>query len=275
VRPAEAKRHADTNHRNGRRKEIMLQVDHLSKIFTLHLLGGKRIRGVEDVNFRVGAGETLVLRAPSGEGKSSILKCIYRTYRPTAGRILFQSSEMGVVDLADLDDHRIIRLRNTEIGYVTQFLKVLPRVSSIDIVAEPLVENGVAPAAARETARKYLQRLRIPDRLFEAYPGTFSGGEQQRVNIARAVIRRPRLLLLDEPTASLDPDSTATVLEMLADLKNTGTAIVAVFHDQRVAGRIADHVYQLRPKDSEPCMLNRVPNTASVPMACSSKMPLS
>jgi alpha-D-ribose 1-methylphosphonate 5-triphosphate synthase subunit PhnL len=182
---------------------------------------------------------------------------------------------MGIVDLAVLDDHRIIRLRKTEVGYVTQFLRVLPRVSSIDIVAEPLVVGGVAPATARKTAREYLKRLRIPDRLFDAYPGTFSGGEQQRVNIARAVIRRPRLLLLDEPTASLDPESTATVLEILTDLKKQGTAMVAVFHDLHMAGRIADSVYQLRPEDSQPCMRNRVPNIMSIPMACSSKMPLS
>lgn len=269
------KQDVDTQSSNSNREDIMLRVEHLSKIFTLHLLEGKRILGIEDVSFSVRPGETLVLRAPSGEGKSSILKCIYRTYLPTAGRILFNSSELGLVDLVALNEHRVIRLRKTEIGYVTQFLNVLPRVSTIDIVAEPLVEGGVSQAVARERAREYLTRLRIPDTLFDAYPGTFSGGEQQRVNIARAIIRRPRLLLLDEPTASLDPDSTAIVLEMLTDLKKKGTAMVAVFHDLHVARRIADDVYFLKHEDSKPCMFNRVPNTASFPMVCSSKMPLS
>lgn len=246
----------------------MLKVEHLTKIFTLHLLGAKRIHGVDDVSFGVHGGEALVLRAPSGGGKSSILKCIHRTYRPTGGRILFESSTMGTVDLATLDEHRIIRLRKTEIGYVTQFLNVLPRVSTIDIVAEPLVEGGMPLETARAKAQLFLSRLRIPDQLFDAYPGTFSGGEQQRVNIARAIIRRPQLLLLDEPTASLDPESTDIVLEMLQELKEKGTAIVAVFHDVNVADRIADGVYLLKPEESKPCMLDLVSNKEFYPMAC-------
>jgi len=253
----------------------MLEVQQLRKTFTLHLLGGKGITGVSNVSFQVGRGEALVLKAASGEGKSSILKCIHRTYLPTAGRILFDSASMGVVDLATLDDHGMIRLRKTEIGYVTQFLNVVPRVATVDIVAEPLVESGTAPARARQRAREYLRRLRIPADLLDAYPGTFSGGEQQRVNIARAVIRRPRLLLLDEPTASLDPASTAVVLEMLQELKAQGTGMVAVFHDLNTAGRIADTVYHLSSEEPQTCMPNSGPETESFPIACSSKMPSS
>jgi alpha-D-ribose 1-methylphosphonate 5-triphosphate synthase subunit PhnL len=246
----------------------MLRVEQLTKAFALHMLGGRRIEAVNDVSFRVQAGTALVLRAPSGFGKSTILKCIYRTYLPTGGHIRYHSAEMGEVDLVALDEHRIIRLRNAEIGYVTQFLKVLPRVTTLDVVAEPLLDRGIRLNQAREQAREYLKRLRIPKRLFDAYPATFSGGEQQRVNVARAVIRAPRLLLLDEPTASLDPDSTAIVFDMLAELKKQGTAMVAVFHDLEVAEQIADDFYFLERKESQPCLFNRVSNTASYPVRC-------
>lgn len=241
----------------------MLEVTGLTKTFILHILDGKRIDSVRDVSFRVPAGTSLVLTAPSGAGKSTILKCIYRTYLPTAGRIEFDSKALGRVDLAAIDDHRMIQLRGTEIGYVTQFLKVLPRVRTLDVVAEPLVAEGMVPEAAREKARQILERLRIPSRLFDAYPVTFSGGEQQRVNIARALIRRPRLLLLDEPTASLDPEATRIVIEMLNDLKRRGTAMVAVFHDRSVAEAIADAFYALKPKESPKCLHPPVSKTAS------------
>jgi alpha-D-ribose 1-methylphosphonate 5-triphosphate synthase subunit PhnL len=180
---------------------------------------------------------------------------------------------MGEVDLAALDEHRIIRLRRSEISYVTQFLKVLPRVTTVDIVADPLVIQGVSTREARDTARQFLARLNIPSRLFDAFPVTFSGGEQQRVNIARAVIGRPRLLLLDEPTASLDPSATTVVLEMLHELKVQGTSMVAVFHDRDVAERIADNFYLLSSKENQPCLYNLASNNISSPMRWSSRMP--
>ena len=241
----------------------MLQVEHLSKTFTLHMLAQKRIHGFVDIGFKVKAGRALVLSAPSGMGKSSILKCIYRTYIPSKGAISYQSASMGRVDLATLDEHRIIRLRRSEISYVTQFLKVLPRVTTVDIVAEPLVIQGMSQKEARDMAQRYLVRLKIPARLFDAFPVTFSGGEQQRVNIARAVIGRPRLLLLDEPTASLDDSATSVVLEMLQELKEQGTAMIAVFHDRSVAERIADNFYLLTSKEYQPCQFNPASNSIS------------
>jgi alpha-D-ribose 1-methylphosphonate 5-triphosphate synthase subunit PhnL len=225
----------------------MLIVKNLRKTFSLHMLGGKRIEGFSDVSFQAAPGKAVVLSAPSGGGKSSVLKCIYRTYFPDAGVIRYHSPSLGIVDLASLDEHRVLGLRRGEIGYVTQFLKVLPRVPTVDVVSEPLVNAGVDPELARRRAVEILHRLRIPETLFSAYPVTFSGGEQQRVNIARALIRRPRLLLLDEPTASLDSESVGLVLEMLQDIKDRGTAMVAVFHDRSVAERIADTFYPLRP----------------------------
>ncbi|MCG6893619.1 MAG: phosphonate C-P lyase system protein PhnL [Desulfobacteraceae bacterium] len=227
----------------------MLLVKNLHKSFTLHMLGGKRIEAFSDVSFQVAPGKAVVLSAPSGGGKSSVLKCIYRTYLPDAGVIRFQSPSLGLVDLASLDEHRVLVLRRGEIGYVTQFLKVLPRVSTVDVVSEPLINAGVDAELARRRAVETLRRLRIPEALFSAYPATFSGGEQQRVNIARALIRRSRLLLLDEPTASLDAESVGIVLDMLQDCKEKGTAMVAVFHDRSVAERIADSFYTLRPDD--------------------------
>jgi alpha-D-ribose 1-methylphosphonate 5-triphosphate synthase subunit PhnL len=229
----------------------MLTVENLHKTFTLHMLGEKRIEGFSAVSFHVAPGQALVLSAPSGGGKSSVLKCIYRTYLPDSGVIRYQSASFGSVNLASLDEYRVLALRRGEIGCVTQFLKVLPRVSTVDVVAEPLVNAGMDPAMARRRAVETLNRLRIPENLFSAYPLTFSGGEQQRVNIARALIRRRRLLLLDEPTASLDPDSVNIVLEMLQEIKDQGTAMVAVFHDRSVAERIADSIYSLKPDDRE------------------------
>jgi alpha-D-ribose 1-methylphosphonate 5-triphosphate synthase subunit PhnL len=258
----------------GKGKYIMLYVEHISKTFTLHMLSQKRIHGFTDINFTVQSGQALVLSAPSGMGKSSILKCIYRTYIPSKGRIRYQSALMGEVDLATLDEHRLIRLRRSEISYVTQFLKVLPRVTTVDIVAEPLMIQGVSLKKARDTAGKYLTRLKIPSRLFDAFPITFSGGEQQRVNIARAVIGKPRLLLLDEPTASLDASATMVVLEMLRELKKQGTAIVAVFHDRGVAEQIADNFYLLTSKEIEPCPYNLASSSTSFRTHWLSKTPM-
>lgn len=233
----------------------MLTVTQLSKSFHLHTLGGKRIDGFADLSFSVSAGRLLVLRAPSGAGKSSVLRCIYRTYLPSGGRIDYRSQAFGPVDLARLDEQRLIRLRRTEIGFVTQFLKVLPRIATLDLVAEPLLTAGWTTGAARREARGFLRRLGIPTSHWDAYPATFSGGEQQRVNFARAVIWRPRLLLLDEPTASLDPASTATVLEVLGDMKRQGAAMVGIFHDPHLAAQIADEVLSLPTKELTPCPL--------------------
>lgn len=223
----------------------MLKLNNLSKSFIAHTLGGKTISGCERVSFDVGPGELLGLAGPSGVGKTSILKCIYRTYLATSGTVTYASEEFGPVDLVQASEHTIVRLRSREIGYVTQFLNVLPRVPAADVVAEPLRWRGVPLDAARKSAVALLDRLHIPSTLFDACPGTFSGGEQQRVNVARAVIARPRLLLLDEPTASLDRSSVGVIVDILRELKKEGCTMIGIFHDRDLMASVADRIYEM------------------------------
>jgi alpha-D-ribose 1-methylphosphonate 5-triphosphate synthase subunit PhnL len=219
----------------------ILNVVNLSKIFTIHILGGKVITGCREVGFSLGAGEFLGITGPSGSGKTSVLKCVYRTYLPSGGEINYISAARGAVDLAKATDQEVLYLRSGEIGYVSQFLRVIPRVAALDVVAEGLLRRGRELAEARALAGEYLARLGIPGDLWDAYPATFSGGEQQRVNIARALITRPRLLLLDEPTASLDSRAKMTVVEMLWELKAAGTAMIGIFHDLETMRKLVDH----------------------------------
>ncbi|NPU84544.1 MAG: phosphonate C-P lyase system protein PhnL [Syntrophaceae bacterium] len=223
----------------------MLEVDNLSKTFTVHILGGKVIEGFGGVSFRLSPGEFLGLAGRSGSGKSSVLKCIYGTYLPTTGAVWFASNRHGKVNLADGSEQTLLRIRNREMGYVSQFLRVVPRVAAVDVVAEPLLRQGEDSDEARRRASVLLERLAIPAGLHDAYPATFSGGEQQRINIARAVIWEPRLLLLDEPTASLDRRSRRIVIELLKELKRKGTALIGVFHDRSSMKAVADRVLDL------------------------------
>jgi alpha-D-ribose 1-methylphosphonate 5-triphosphate synthase subunit PhnL len=218
----------------------MLKVEQLSKSFTIHALGGETIAAVEGISFVVAPGEFLALAGPSGAGKSTLLKCLYRTYLPESGRIWYASEQFGMLDLAAASELQVLAIRNRELGFVSQFLQVIPRVSALELVMEPILSrNGVSREQARERAGELLGRLRIPRRLFDAYPATFSGGEQQRVNIARAIGWRPRLLLLDEPTASLDPASIDLVLALFAEMRQAGTTMVGIFHDPTVMQRVA------------------------------------
>ncbi len=221
-------------------KDYKLKVAGLQKSFTLHNRGGVHVRGFTGVNFSLHCGQLLALSGPSGVGKSSILKTIYRTYLPDRGSVFFQRQNGSEVDLASCPESRILDLRRREIGFVTQFLKILPRISALEGVAHPLVEIGVDEEEAKERARTMLERLGIRKELFGLSPLTFSGGEQQRINIARGIIAPKELILLDEPTASLDQRSSETVLELLAELKCRGIAMVAIFHDQRKVEQIAD-----------------------------------
>ena len=224
----------------------MITVDNLAKTFTLHILGDKQIEACRQVSFTVPPGGFLGLAGPSGAGKSTVLKCLYRTYLATSGAIRYQSAAYGMVDLATLPDRAVIDIRHREMGYVAQFLKVIPRVSALDVVMEPIItRNGVTADAARKRAALLLERLRIPTCLFDAYPATFSGGEQQRVNIARAVSWKPRLLLLDEPTASLDRDSVEIVLDILKELRQEGTTMIGIFHDANLLQAVTDSVYHI------------------------------
>jgi alpha-D-ribose 1-methylphosphonate 5-triphosphate synthase subunit PhnL len=225
----------------------VLTVENLSKDFTLHILGGKNIEACRNVSFNVPKGTFLGLSGPSGAGKSTVLKCIYRTYLPSSGSVWYDSAEYGRIDLANLPDRAVIDIRTREIGYVSQFLKVIPRVSALDVVMEPiLARNGVTREEARNRAVGLLERLRIPEHLFDAYPATFSGGEQQRINIAHAVSWNPRLLLLDEPTSSLDPGSVGLVLELLSELRQVGTTMIGIFHDRELMETVTDSVFAIR-----------------------------
>lgn len=228
----------------------MLTVDSLEKRFVSHFLNGTEIVGFPPVSFRVESGKALGLSGPSGTGKSSVLKCIYRTYLASSGTIIYDSRDGGRVDLIALPENEILNLRRAEMGYVTQFLSVLPRVPALDIVAEPLLAAGVPRPEARENARRLLRRLRIDSRLHDAFPCTFSGGEKQRVNLARAVIRPSRLLLLDEPTASLDPEAMQVVLDLLSEMKARGTTLIAIFHDRSIMDRLMDDIYTMPAKET-------------------------
>jgi len=228
----------------------MLTVENLEKRFVSHFLNGKEIVGFPSVSFQVERGRALGLSGPSGTGKSSVLKCIYRTYRTSSGTITYDSAACGRVELTRLPENEILNLRRTEMGYVTQFLSVLPRVPARDVVAEPLVVAGVPWPEAREHAHRLLQRLRIDPRLHDAFPCTFSGGEKQRVNLARAVIRPSRLLLLDEPTASLDPEAMQVVLDLLSEMKARGTTLIAIFHDRSILDRLMDDIYTMPAKET-------------------------
>ena len=219
----------------------MLRIEGLTKEFTLHVLGGKRVPAFADVTFTVPQGGLTAIVGASGSGKSSLLKCVYRTYLPTAGRI-FYAGRGGTVDLVAADDHAVLALRQQEIGYVSQFLKPPPRVAALDLVARPLVERGVAVDDARAEAATMLARLNVPRDLFDAYPALFSGGEQQRVNIARALIARADLLLLDEPTSALDTANLRVVAELLREARAAGVTMLGIFHDPAVVADLADTV---------------------------------
>ena len=222
----------------------LLTVDNLSKTFAMHVLGETRVVGLDDVSFAVDEGEFLGIVGRSGSGKSSLLKCLYRTYDPTAGSASYESRN-GSVDLATCPEREVLALRGSEIGYASQFLDEIPRVPAVDVVARPLRESGVAPADARNKAAELLNRLRLPDDLFEAYPATFSGGERQRVNLARAIAPRPRLLLLDEPTSALDPETRAAAIDLLRSYLGDDTTVIGVFHKRDVIEELTDRVVVL------------------------------
>ena len=219
----------------------VLALTDVSKTFTMHLQGGTRLPVVDAVGFAVAAGECAVLAGPSGTGKSSILKMIFGTYRCDRGHILVRDGE-ATVDVATAPPRRVLALRRQVLGYVSQFLRALPRVAAIDVVAEPLLAVGIERAAARRRAGELLARLNVPERLWSLPPATFSGGEQQRVNIARGFVAERPVLLLDEPTASLDTRNCEVVVELVTERKRAGVAVVAIVHDDEVRSAIADSV---------------------------------
>ncbi|MCV0380664.1 phosphonate C-P lyase system protein PhnL [Nitratireductor sp.] len=218
-----------------------LVVSEVCKSFTMHLQGGIRLPVVADVSFSLSAGECAVLGGPSGAGKSSILKMIYGSYAIDTGQVIV-SHDGNLVNLATADPRTVIAIRRDTIGYVSQFLRAVPRVSARDVVAEPLIARGEVLETARGRAEMLLERLNLPERLWDLPPATFSGGEQQRVNIARGFITDHPVLLLDEPTASLDKANREIVVSMIDEKKKAGVALLGIFHDQDVREIVADRI---------------------------------
>lgn len=222
----------------------ILRVIDYCKYFVLHEQA-KTIPSSHRVNLDVYAGQLTALTGTTGAGKSTVLKGIYRSYLPSSGQLLFRGQDHREIDLAQADEHQILELRKNDIAYVSQFLHALPRQATEDVVAQPLVQRGMDRAQARELAREMLAALQLPARLWGISPATFSGGERQRVNLARGLVSRSRLLLLDEPTASLDPLTTERVVRLIENLKQEGTAILAIFHQPELVERLADQVIEL------------------------------
>ena len=220
----------------------MIAVDGLSKTFVLHIMDGAQLPIVSGATLGVAAGECVVLGGPSGAGKSSILKMIYGNYRADTGQIMVRHGN-SVLDVATASPREILRLRSTTVGYVSQFLRVIPRISALDIVKAEIRRSDISPDAR---AKELLTTLSVPERLWALPPATFSGGEQQRINIARGFAADHPVLLLDEPTASLDRRNREAVIQLIRQKKANGAAILAIFHDEEVREALADRIVDVR-----------------------------
>ncbi|MEK1889622.1 MAG: phosphonate C-P lyase system protein PhnL [Phyllobacterium sp.] len=218
-----------------------LVVSDVAKSFTMHLRDGIRLPVIANVTFSIKAGECAVLGGPSGAGKSSILKMVYGNYAVDQGQIIVPYRDR-LVDIASADPRTMLGIRREMVGYVSQFLCTVPRVSALDVVAEPLVARGIDRDEARSKAASLLSGLNLPERLWALPPATFSGGEQQRVNIARGFITDHPILLLDEPTASLDAKNRNVVVAMIQAKKAAGVAMLGIFHDEDVREAVADRI---------------------------------
>ncbi|WP_122158407.1 phosphonate C-P lyase system protein PhnL [Paraburkholderia sp.] len=228
---------------------LMLRAVDIRKTFTLHAQGGVQIDALAGVSLDVEQGECVVLVGPSGAGKSTLLRCLYGNYLASSGSIAIRSDghDAQHVAITGAEPHDVLRLRRNVVGYVSQFLRVIPRVTTLTLVAEPLVSRGVAEDEARERAAALLARLNVPERLWSLAPATFSGGEQQRVNIARGLIAGHPLLLLDEPTASLDAENRDVVADLVIEARERGAAIVGIFHDEDTRTKVATRRFELQP----------------------------
>lgn len=237
---------------------LHVRVIDLSKNFTLHTLHGKKITGFEHVSFDVPQGAFVGIAGQSGSGKSSLLKCLYRTYLANSGEIMFRLSkelngssgsdrsngssrpDAGEIDLVTADDDTMLDLRVDQIGYVSQFLRPTPRVPALELAARPMLRRGVPRDEAFERVATYFQRLALPEDLWDGYPILFSGGEQQRVNLARALASDSRLLLLDEPTSALDASLQEEVAQLLMERRDRGTTMIGIMHDANLLARLSD-----------------------------------
>ncbi|MCU6761419.1 Glutamine transport ATP-binding protein GlnQ [uncultured Roseburia sp.] len=223
---------------------VILNIDHLTKDFYLHEQK-KQIKSCSNISFQLQKGGFIGIVGTSGAGKSTVLRCIYRTYLATGGSVIYDSLAYGPLDLVTADERRIIHLRKAEIGYVSQFLSMLPRTTARQHVIDAALEAGFSQEEAARKAEEMLRYFRLSEELWELYPATFSGGEKLRLNLAHAMVKAPRLLLLDEPTASLDPDTKLLVRDLLLRLKEEGTSMLGIFHDLEFMDGLCDQVYNL------------------------------
>ncbi|MCC4796876.1 phosphonate C-P lyase system protein PhnL [Enterovibrio norvegicus] len=234
----------------------MLSVSNVSKTFVLHNQGSAKLSVLADSSFSVDKGECVVLLGRSGAGKSTLLRALYANYLVDKGEInvRHQNTKQGQhwVDIANALPRDILDVRKNTLGWVSQFLRVIPRISALDVVAQPLVEQGECKDTSRQKAGALLKRLNVPEHLWHLAPATFSGGEQQRVNIARGFIVESPILLLDEPTASLDEKNRDVVIELILDAKQRGAAIVGIFHDEYVRQQVADKFYDISTATLKP-----------------------
>ena len=224
--------------------KLLIDAQQLSKTFVLHQQHGLALPVLADVSLQVAAGECVALTGPSGAGKSTLLKALYANYLVGGGSIRIRH-QGSWVDMTTARPHEIAAVRRHTLGYVSQFLRVIPRVSALDIVAEPLLEWGYSMQEAQQQAGAWLARLNIGERLWQLPPATFSGGEQQRVNIARGMIAPRPILLLDEPTASLDAANRAVVVELMRDARQRGAALVGIFHDEDTRAAVASRIFDV------------------------------
>jgi alpha-D-ribose 1-methylphosphonate 5-triphosphate synthase subunit PhnL len=235
----------ETNSSSG---EERLRIVDLAKSFTLHNQGGSRLAVLDGVDLAVGGGECVALHGPSGAGKSTLLRAIYGNYLPQRGHILVRHGS-ETVDMAAASPRIVLEVRRRSMGFVSQFLRVIPRIATIDIVGEPLRRLGVDAGEARERAGALLARFAIPRRLWSLAPATFSGGEQQRVNIARGLIAGLPILLLDAPTAALDAANRQSVIDAITEARAGGAAIVGIFHDREVREAVSTRLFEIQRSD--------------------------
>lgn len=221
---------------------MLLQVKNLKKTFRIHHLN-KDIPAINNCNFQVEKGTFTGIVGPSGSGKSTIIKCIYRSYLPQSGQILYETKDQRIVDLAQISDREMIQLRKQEIGYVSQFLSIMPRTTALELVIQSIPQQDDQTSIV---AKQALTTFGIDENLWDSYPNTFSGGEKLRLNIACAIVKQPRLLLLDEPTASLDHDSKLKVRAVIETLKQSGTTMIGIFHDLEFMQGLCDDIYYMQ-----------------------------
>lgn len=219
-----------------------LRVENLSKTFVLHNQNSIRLPVLSDASLEVNAGECVVLHGHSGSGKSTLLRSLYANYLPDEGSIWVQHQGEWL-DMVQAPARQILAVRRQTIGWVSQFLRVIPRISALDVVMQPMLELGYERQACEQKAAALLTHLNVPERLWHLAPSTFSGGEQQRVNIARGFVVDYPILLLDEPTASLDTTNSAAVVSLIDQAKARGAAIVGIFHDEAVRDHVADRLH--------------------------------